>query len=223
MSSEPVTTSDRVFQALRQQILFGELKPGTRLVQRQLAAEFGTSNIPIVESIRRLERDGLLITHPKWGAQVNDWSPDDMEAIFLMRESLEAITCRLFAQRATESEKLALKDLGREYDANVATQNWKASTEADIALHLFIAKCSKSANLYHLAESSCIITATLRNNASRLGIDTDVHEHLLGLGGVHDPLIEALSSGDAPRAEAAGRHHVHNALDKLLASLNSPA
>lgn len=217
--SAPTTTGDRVYLAMRDQILFGELKPGTRLVQRQLASEFGTSNIPIVESIRRLERDGLLVTHPKWGAQVNTWTGDDIEAIYLMRENLEAVTCRLFAQRASAAEKLDLREYSRRYDESARQHDIKITTEADIALHLYIVQCTKSSNLYQLAEKSCVITAALRN----IVWDTNSHEsnvHLTGLVGVHDEMVAALRSGDSVRAENAGRAHVHDALERILPIIN---
>ena len=55
--SKPETAGDRIYHEIRSLIVSGEIKPGDRLVQRQLAGQFGTSNIPVVEAIRRLERE----------------------------------------------------------------------------------------------------------------------------------------------------------------------
>ena len=161
MADSPLTISDRVYQELRDQILHGELEPGTRLVQRKLATQFNTSSIPVLEAIRRLERDRLLVTQSKWGTEVNTWTVEDAEAAFGMREGMEGLAARLFTERATPSEKLVLPDFNRAYNEAAQSCDLKATTNADIAFHLHIAQCSKSANLYHLAEHSYIITATI--------------------------------------------------------------
>lgn len=61
---------DVVFQTLRSAILKGELKPGERLMELQLADKLGVSRTPIREAIRMLEQEGLAITIPRKGAEV---------------------------------------------------------------------------------------------------------------------------------------------------------
>ena len=61
---------DVVFNTLRQSILRGELKPGERLMEIQLANQLGVSRTPIREAIRMLELEGLVIMIPRKGAQV---------------------------------------------------------------------------------------------------------------------------------------------------------
>src|SRR5438046_2145375 len=99
------TSGDRVYQAIRGLILSGELAPGDRLVQRQLARRFGTSNIPVVEALRRLEYDGLVEGCANWSSTVRRWTFADIEALYLAREALEGVTCRLFAERAGMAER----------------------------------------------------------------------------------------------------------------------
>lgn len=211
----PVTISDRVYQELRAQILHGELEPGTRLVQRKLAAQFNTSSIPVLEAIRRLERDRLLITQSKWGAEVNSWTLEDAEVAFGMREGMEAVAARLFVERATPSEKLLLPEYNRAYDNAALTRDLKAATNADIALHLYITQCSKSANLYHLAEHSYIVTATI-NGGLRLAGKTTIDDPAKYIGR-HNELVEALLGDDPQRAEQAARSLVRDGLNELLA------
>ena len=61
---------DVVFNTLREAILKGELKPGERLMELQLAAKLGVSRTPIREAIRMLEQEGLAVTIPRKGAEV---------------------------------------------------------------------------------------------------------------------------------------------------------
>ena len=56
---------DVVFNTLREAILKGELKPGERLMELQLAAKLGVSRTPIREAIRMLEQEGLAVTIPR--------------------------------------------------------------------------------------------------------------------------------------------------------------
>src|ERR1035437_3266117 len=96
---ESITISDRVYRDLRRMILVGELPPGSRLVQRTLAAQLGISSIPVLEAIRRLQSDGLVDNYPGVGARVKTWDNDDVEGIFLFRETLEVTAAQLFAQK----------------------------------------------------------------------------------------------------------------------------
>ena len=61
---------DVVFNTLRQAILRGELKPGERLMEIQLANKLGVSRTPIREAIRKLELEGLVLMIPRRGAEV---------------------------------------------------------------------------------------------------------------------------------------------------------
>lgn len=212
---QPTTMSDRVYQELRDQILHGELEPGTRLVQRKLAAQFNTSSIPVLEAIRRLERDRLLVSQSKWGAEVNSWTLEDAEVAFGMREGMEGIAARLFVERATPGEKLMLPDYNRAYAEAAHSRDLKATTNADIALHLYIAQCSKSANLYHLAEHSYVVTATINGSLLLTGKrkidDPDRY------AGRHDELIEALLGDDPQHAEQVARKMLREDLENILA------
>lgn len=61
---------DVVFQTLRGAILKGDLKPGERLMELQLASKLGVSRTPIREAIRMLEQEGLAVTIPR---KVRKW------------------------------------------------------------------------------------------------------------------------------------------------------
>ena len=70
---------DVVFNTLREAILKGDLKPGERLMELQLASKLGVSRTPIREAIRMLEQEGLAVTTPRKGAEVAKMTLKDME------------------------------------------------------------------------------------------------------------------------------------------------
>ena len=82
---------DVVFNTLREAILKGELKPGERLMELQLASKLGVSRTPIREAIRMLEQEGLAVTMPRKGAEVAKMTLKDMEDVLEVRDALEKI------------------------------------------------------------------------------------------------------------------------------------
>ena len=207
----PLTTSERVYRELRRMVFTGELAPGEKLVQRKLAGRLGVSAIPILEATRRLERDGLVVSHANWGAQVQRWTVEDVEGAYLAREALEGICCRLFAQRANDVQKAELVDLGRLFDERVRGHDPEGWLETDLALHTHIVRSTGASTLVHVTESSCLITLTMRN-AQRNLISSVA---LFPRAGVHDEMIGALLSGDAEAAERMGRSHIQRAYERL--------
>ena len=211
VKSATEATGESVYRRLRDMIVDASLSPGERLAQRKLAALFQTSNIPVVEALRRLERDGLVDTQAKWGgAQVKIWKRDDIRGLYLARAALEGVTCRLFAESATAVDRAALDVLNQEFNALVCNGVSRAGVEADIALHLHIVRGSNSPSLCQMLESSCLITAAIRNSFKESSVSS-------GPTGVHDALVAALKSGDPDAAEIAGKGHVMQALELVLA------
>jgi DNA-binding GntR family transcriptional regulator len=206
--NESRTVGERVYGEMRDRILSGELGAGMRLVQRKLASELGVSIIPVSEALRRLESEGLVICHAGLGAQVKIWTPDDVTGIHLLREYLEAATSRLFAEKASPAECLTLKELGQRYDGCLAEEDPMALIRADIDLHLYIAKHSKSPTLAQFAESFCTITIVMKNALWRSKKEAPMPRREPG---IHDALIAAITSGDPDASEQAARAHVRQA------------
>lgn len=204
----PSTTADTIYQIMCGNIISAKWAPGMRLVHRQLAKEFGTSNIPVVEALRRLESDGLVTSYPNAGAQVREWQGEDIREVYLAREALEGVTCRLFVENASAREKSKLSELSVIFDEACKEKDHDASRQADINLHLYIAgnynQSARTSVLFRMVKNSCLLSATIRN------VCTD--EPVIGPVGAHDQLIEALQSDDPRAAEAAGKAHVRGSL-----------
>ncbi len=218
MNSKTIVQSDAnagdaIYLAMRTQIITAQLQPGERLVQRQLAKQFGSSNIPVLEAIRRLESEGLVVSHPNVGARVKVWDEDDIRGAFLAREALEGVACRIFVEQASPREKSRLTELGRVIDEACLVEDMEELFRTDIAFHLYVAgefnpKAQASA-LFRLVQSSCLLTATIRggNFDGRLEINPmDSYRN-------HDELIAALQGNDPDLAEQLGKKHVRTVLE----------
>ena len=93
---------DVVFNTLREAILKGELKPGERLMELQLAAKLGVSRTPIREAIRMLEQEGLAVTIPRKGAEVAKMTEKDMEDVLQIREALDELAAKIACEQGKE-------------------------------------------------------------------------------------------------------------------------
>src|SRR5262249_61624984 len=87
------------YDALRTMILSGEVRPGERLSERDLARRVRVSRTPLREALGRLERDGLAVSKPGLGYFATDFDPALVEELYEFREILEVQATRLAARR----------------------------------------------------------------------------------------------------------------------------
>lgn len=85
-------SSQRIATALREEILAGDIAPGTWLRQDEIAARLGTSRLPVREALRMLELEGLAESLPNRGARVPSLDLDEVNTYYRMRERLEPLT-----------------------------------------------------------------------------------------------------------------------------------
>ena len=95
---------DVVFNTLREAILKGDLKPGERLMELQLAAKLGVSRTPIREAIRKLELEGLVLMIPRKGAEVAQITEKNMQDVLEVRKALEELSVQLACERITPEQ-----------------------------------------------------------------------------------------------------------------------
>ena len=100
--NEYLPLRDVVFNTLRQAILRGELKPGERLMEIQLANKLGVSRTPIREAIRKLELEGLVLMIPRKGAEVAEITEKNMRDVLEVRKALEDFKKILKSKDITE-------------------------------------------------------------------------------------------------------------------------
>lgn len=103
------TKSQWAYRRLRDLIAEGELAPGSRLVLRKLAEDFGLSEMPVREALRMLQRDGLVEFASHRGATVVAISRDEVLEGISVRMWLEALAVRQAAERRSETELAAAR------------------------------------------------------------------------------------------------------------------
>ncbi len=138
---------DVVFHTLREAILKGELKPGERLMELQLAAKLGVSRTPIREAIRMLELEGLAVTVPRKGAEVARMTEKDMEDVLQIREALDELAASIACRQITADELEELRKTADEFEEYTKTGDIKRIAEVDVRFHDIIYQATRNPKL----------------------------------------------------------------------------
>ncbi len=189
---------EKVLAELRQDIVAGRLRPGDRLVERELAERFGVSRVPVREAVRALVAEGFVYFDTPRRALVRRLDATDVQELFELREALEVYAAGLAAQRATPE---VLADLEELLDrAAVATEAGDAETITDVN------------TLFHdrilAMAGNGLLISVMEPVDGRLRWMTRRNEEWQTLLCEHRELYEALASGDPERARGCALAHV---------------
>lgn len=141
---------DVVFNTLREAILKGELKPGERLMELQLAAKLGVSRTPIREAIRMLELEGLAVTVPRKGAEVAKMTEKDMEDVLQIRKALDELAVGLACDNIQESDLDNLHVALKNFEASAREHDVKRIAQADVEFHEVIYQATNNPKLVNM-------------------------------------------------------------------------
>lgn len=204
---------DVVFHTLRKAILTGQLKPGERLMEIQLAKELGVSRTPLREAIHKLELEGLVTQIPRRGAQVAQISAKGLKDVLEVRRALDTFCAELSCQRISDEGKENLKKACMDFEK--ATKSGDATTiaNADVAFHDIIINSTGNDRLI----------STINNLAEQIYRyrfeyikDKSQHKRLIE---EHRALVDAIMSGNADKARAAARVHIDNQEQSILSQI----
>ena len=148
--NEYLPLRDVVFNTLRQAILRGELKPGERLMEVQLAKKLGVSRTPIREAIRKLELEGLVLMIPRRGAEVAEITEKSMRDVLEVRRALEVLAVSLSCERITKEQIEELKKAAEEFDRSLTSDDVTRTAEADVNFHDIIYNSTENQRLIQL-------------------------------------------------------------------------
>jgi DNA-binding GntR family transcriptional regulator len=203
------TKNVAVYERLRQEIVKGKLKPGQKIVMRELAKELGLSETPIREAIRRLESEGYLHFTPHLGALVSQLQEKDLVEIYLIRIELEGLVTRLAAPHLTGKDIEFLERKNREMETVMRKGAYENLGGLNREFHLRIYNAAPYPRLYKMIcdlwedfERSQSVFAYVPGRAA-----TSVAEHRA--------LIDALNGKESEKAGRLMRRHKKRTLEAL--------
>ena len=195
---------DVVFQTLREAILRGDLQPGERLMEIQLANRLGVSRTPIREAIHMLEQEGLVVTIPRKGAEVAKMTLKDMEDVLEIREALDVLAAQLACGRITEEGLAELKDKKKDFELSLKSADVKQIAEADVRFHDVIYEATGNPKLVNLLNN-------LREQIYRYRVEYLKNaQNYPGLLEEHEAIYHALVERDERLITQAVQVHVRN-------------
>lgn len=202
--NEYMPLRDLVFTTLRQAILKGELLPGERLMEIQLAEKMGVSRTPIREAIRKLEREGLVIMVPRKGAEVAGISEKMLRDVLEVRMTLEKLALRLaFKRQGTDLiEKLEAAE--QAFQDAIEGEKLIDMAEADEHFHFLIYEAADNDKLRELLNS-------LKENMYRYRLEYLKDENYRrSLMEEHNAIIEAFRANDLEKGLEVTDTHIAN-------------
>jgi DNA-binding GntR family transcriptional regulator len=196
------TIAQQVLDHIRGAIFSGRLAAGTRIDQHAIAAELGVSIIPVRESLRQLEAEGLIEKRPYRGAFVVELSMTELMDIYITREALEELATRLAVERMTPATLKSLGGLIEEMSQATKAGDREALFDLNASFHFTLYSASRNAILCQLIESLWDRSTVYRR---RFTFMPGRAEQALS---EHRAILAACRRGDAATAGAAVRANV---------------
>ena len=212
---ETESIADKVGRAIRDYVLSGELKPGTQLVESQLAEQLGVSRAPVREALQKLESEGLVQSVRNKGTFVADITEEDLREIYTVRAALEGVAMRLAAQVIDHEELSALALIVERMEQAARDDDAERVAAIDLEFHETIWVLSGNRRLCQL------LTSMMAQIHMFLALNVKVYEDLLGNCLEHGALLGTLRSGDAVRAEQLMVEHISEAGELNISYLRS--
>lgn len=203
---------DLVVQRIRRAIFDGHLELGSRLVETSVAEELGVSRGPVREAFLDLSREGLLVINPRRGASVSTLAPEDMWQIYTLRGHLEVLLIRHGLRRITLRDIEYLQGLVTEMGTLSDTPGEIArATELDLAFHGRIAAACPYPRLVEayrafdgqVGAGIYTVIRVLKGTLRQMQVK-------------HQPLLDAIRTGDREVAEAEVQAHWIETADKMI-------
>jgi GntR family transcriptional regulator, trigonelline degradation regulator len=199
---------EQVLDLLRQAIVEHRLKPGQRLIERELVEQIGVSRTTIREVLRQLAAEGLVATIPQRGAVVAMPTPEEAAELYEVRAALESLAARRFVQHASESQVGALRAAYEQ-----VAQTMAAGDDADVLAMLqskdlfydVLLKGSGNRSVHSILSGLNARVSVLRATSMRR--PGRALESLREL----EQIVIAVERGDADAAARACAHHVEMA------------
>lgn len=206
--------SERIHDALVEAICSGEMKPGTRITQEELATRFGVSRQPVLQAMMLLRREGFLVEAGRKGVCVAPLDTQQARNLYTVRAALDGAAARLAAGRYTPELARRGRLLLEVGERAEASGHVASAIEADIDFHLFIYEASGNPLLAETAQPHW--QHLRRVMAAVLGED----DLRVNVWGEHEGILRALEAGDGREAEALIRGHAEQAADLLTEQLD---
>lgn len=196
-----------VYEELKMQILTGAIKPGTRMMEVELAEDLGVSRTPVREAIRKLEKEGLVTIEPRKGAYASEISMKDMVDILEVRKTMEGLAAGIAAAKITEEQKVELKATMDNFNKAVEENSYDEMISNDTGFHHIIVESCDNDVLKHMIEQLQELVLRFRY------LYFSDFKRAEQMPAEHMEIYEAIDKGDVEGAKEAAAVHIQRLAD----------
>lgn len=202
------SSSELAYDKIKYLITSGQLEPREKVSQSKIANAIGISTVPVVEAMRLLESEGLLVKDGRKMARVRSLSQKEIEGLYLVREGLESIAARLCARRISQEQVDHLKSLLVRFEEAVDKKDEESFNNLEVQIHQCIVKNADCSLLSDELNRALLIEKTA---AERRQIK-DLQKYRKS----HRALIESIIDRDEELAEYLMKRHIKKGLVEYL-------
>jgi len=202
------STREAVREQLRALVIEGELRPGDRLVERQLAERLGVSRVPVREALRELAHEGLVEERPTRGMVVRRLSADEVETLFEVRGALEDLICERIVAHAVDDDLDRLDDVVARARAAVRRPDPVAARALNAEFHTVLTELAGT-----------VLAAVMEPVAGRMRWLLTQHEDAAEMLRSHEGIAKALRRRDLETAQLLCRNHLEDSRAEVAGRL----
>jgi len=210
------TKADLAYRVLKENIINGHLKPGTRLTQKKVAEELNISEIPVREAFKRLQSEGLVTVTPHSAVQVADLNQEELEEVLAIRGVLEGFAARTVLLTVTPGDIEKLKALLERMAECIRKDDYIAYGILNQEFHRVLYSLSPYRRLHKMIDELWYGAERSRS------VFTLVPGRVKASYEEHKQMIDALEAKDGERLELLVREHRRTVAEHLKQFSTSP-
>jgi DNA-binding GntR family transcriptional regulator len=202
---------EQAYAEIKRQILGGELRPGTFLAERQVAARLGMSKTPVRSALERLESEGFVSISPQQGAIIRDLSVPEIADLYEIRMAIESFVARSLAGKLGAAQVDRVRSVLREQHANLAVGDVGRGVALDEEFHGMFCEFLGNQEILRVMgqlrdKTHRVIFRVFTINAERMGRSFEEHR----------AIAEAVIAGEPALASSRIEEHLRFGLESLL-------
>jgi DNA-binding GntR family transcriptional regulator len=213
LAAKPASSSlgDRVYQALKRDIITGVFQSGEALTEKMLAKRYRGSRTPVREAAVRLQQENLLRIVPNRGYFVRHITINELNELYEYRAALEGACAELAARKGADETVLAdMHRLGEIHFQKDDRASYERFIAADTAFHLALAQLTRNRLLLHAVRD-------VRCQMERIMYAAiDIHYYGESPAKEHAGILDAIQRRDGERARKLMQEHIFISKDKVL-------
>lgn len=206
------TLRERIAESLRESIVKGEIRPGERLQEIEIAEQYQTSRTPVREALRQLESEGFLLIKPRRGAVVAPITSRDIQEFYELKSLLEGYAAEKAAEQLSERDIERMSRLNEELHRRYERQDIAGMIAVHNQFHeVFVQACGNE------RLSALIKTLVKQFQRYRIALShTDAVQESIK---THDDIVQAFRKRDAAQAAILVRKNSLEGSEALLSKL----